>query len=222
MSTPYGLEEHKVSEESGLPLEAGEATRFRAMAARLNYLALDRPDVQFAVKEAAKRMSAPQSLDWKLPKRIGRYLIRAPRVVQVFIWHDDPVELLTYVDSDWAGDRASRKSTSSGMIFRGHHVLKSWSSNPQVIALSSGDAELYALTKGAAQTLGIVSMARDMGEGLIAVIRSDSSAALAISQRVGLGKVRHIEVQYLWIQERHAALQIDLRKVKGKAILLTF
>ena len=67
-----------------------------------------------------------------------------------------------------------------------------------------------------AQTLGIVPMARDMGEELKVVVHSDSSAALAMSQRVGLGKVRHIDVQYLWIQERHAAKEVDLRKVKGE------
>ena len=101
-------------------------------------------------------------------------------------------------------------------MFRGHHLLKSWSTNQQVIALSSGEAGLYALTKGAAPTLGIVSMARDMGETLRAVVHSDSSAALAMSQRVGLGKVRHIDVQYLWIQERHSARELDLRKVNGE------
>ena len=101
------------------------------------------------------------------------------------------------------------------MVFRGHHLIKAWSTNQQVIALSSGEAELYALTKGAAQTLGIVSMARDMGEELRAVVHSDSSAALAMSQRVGLGKVRHIEVQYLWIQERYASKGLDLHKVRG-------
>ena len=59
-------------------------------------------------------------------------------------------------------------------------------------------------------------MAHDMGESLKAVVRSDSSVALAICQRVGLGKVRHIEVQYLWVQEKHSAKEIDLRKVKGE------
>ena len=88
------------------PLEAGEATRYRALVARLNYLALDRPDIMFGVKEAAKRMSAPCAPDWKLLKRIGRYLRLVPRAVQVFVWQDDPGELVAYVDSDWAGDRA--------------------------------------------------------------------------------------------------------------------
>ena len=201
-------------DEAGEPLEAGEATRYRALVARLNYLALDRPDIQFGVKEAAKRMSAPRAPDMKLLKRLGRYLKGVPRAVLVFVWQDAPEELATYVDSDWAGDRGSRKSTSGGMVFRGHHLIKSWSTSQQVIALSSGEAELYVLTKGAAQALGTVSMARDMGEEVKAVVYSDSSAALAMSQRVGLGKVRHIDVQYLWIQERHSSKELDLRKVK--------
>ena len=91
-----------------------------ALVARINDLALDRPDIQFGVKEAAKRMSAPCAPDWKLLKRIGRYLKLVPRAVQVYVWQDEPGELVTYVDSDWAGDRVSRKSTSGGMVFRGH------------------------------------------------------------------------------------------------------
>ena len=59
-------------------------------------------------------------------------------------------------------------------------------------------------------------MAWDFGEELGAVVRSDSSTALAISQRVGLGKVRHLQVQYLWIQERHSDGSLALQKVKGE------
>ena len=173
-------------------------------------------DIQHDVNGVVKRMSAPCAPDWGLLKVLGRYLKGAPRAVQVFIWQDRPAELVAFVDSDWAGDRATRKSTSGGIVFRGHHLIKSWSTNQQIVALSSCEAELYALTKGAAQVLGTVSMARDMGEELRAVVRSDSSAALAISQRVGLGKVRHLQVQYLWIQERHSAKELDLRKVKGE------
>ena len=168
-------------------------------------------------------MSAPCAPDWKLLKRIGRYLNLVPRAVQVCVWQRDPAELVTYVDSDWAGDRSTRKSTSGGMVFRGHHLIKSWSTNQQVIALSSGEAELYALTKGAAQTLGIVSMARDMGEQLKAVVHSDSSAALAMSQRVGLGKVRHIDVQYLWTQERDTRRRTwTFARLRVSRIPLTF
>ena len=105
-------------------LEAGEATRYRALVVRLNYLDMDRANIQYAVKEAAKRMSAPREPDFKLLKRLGRYLKGAPRVLQLFAWQEEPSELTAYVDSDWAGDKVSRKSTSGGMLIRGRHWSK--------------------------------------------------------------------------------------------------
>ena len=91
VSTPLGPEEQKAGvTEPGVPLEAGEATRYRALVARMNYLAMDLPDIMIGVKEAAKRMSAPCAPDWKLLKRIGRYLKLVPRAIQVFVWQDEP------------------------------------------------------------------------------------------------------------------------------------
>ena len=136
--------------------------------------------------------------------------------MQLFAWQEQPSELTAFVDSDWVGDKVSRKSTSGLMLFRGRHLVKSWSSNQQAIAMPSGEAELYAMTKGAAQVLGLSSMSADFGEDIGCTVRSDSSAALAISQRVGLGRVRHIQVQYLWIQERHYEGSLGLSKVKGE------
>ena len=216
VTTPHGPEEQGCLPGQDEPLNAEEATRYRALVARLNYLALDRPDIQFAVKEAAKQMSALHAPDMLLLKRLGRYLKGAPRAIRRFVWQEQPTELAAYVDSDWAGDRVSRKSTSGGMLFRGRHLIKSWSSNQQIIAFSSGEAELYAMTKGAAQILGLVSVGEDFGETLGARVHTDSSAALAIYQRVGLGKVRHLQVQYLWIQERHTDGSLGLHKVKGE------
>ena len=59
--------------ESSPDLTYEEAHRFRAIVARGNYLAQDRSDVQFAVKELPRRMSAPKECDWMSAKRLGRY-----------------------------------------------------------------------------------------------------------------------------------------------------
>ena len=67
------------------------------------------------------------------------------------------------------------------------------------MALSSAEAELYALINGASQTLGAVALGEDFGIHLSAKVRSDASAALGIVARQGLGKLRHISAQYLWI-----------------------
>ena len=84
----------------------------------------------------------------------------------------------------------------------GSHVIKAWSSTQATIALSSGEAELFAMVKGAAHTLGIMSMLCDMSMVMQGRIGCDSSAAIGIASRLGLGKLRHLKVQYLWIQER--------------------
>ena len=38
---------------------------FRALAAKANFLAQDRPDLQFPVKEICREMSAPTTNSWK-------------------------------------------------------------------------------------------------------------------------------------------------------------
>ena len=47
-------------------------TAFRALAARLNYLAMDRPDLQYASNGISKFMSSPTPLGWRLLKRVSQ------------------------------------------------------------------------------------------------------------------------------------------------------
>ena len=161
-------------------------------------------------------MSKPTTGDWGLLKRIGRYLLGAPRALQTFRWQAMPESVDVYVDSDWAGCHTTCRSTSGGAVTLGSHCIKSWSTTQATVAMSSAEAELFSLTKGAAQSLGILSMALDFGYSLNAVVHSDASAALAIAQRKGLGKVRHLKVQYLWIQDRIKHGDLSVVKVWGK------
>ena len=54
-----------------------------------------------------------------------------------------------------------------------------------------------------------------MGEDVKVVLRTDSSAALGIMGRRGLGKVRHIETGYLWLQDIVTLKRLRVKKVKG-------
>jgi hypothetical protein len=71
------------------------------------------------------------------------------------------------------------------------------------------------MTKGASQALGLMSLAKDFGQHLDARVHCDASAALGIVQRQGLGKLRHINVRYLWLQERIREKQLEVVKVPG-------
>ncbi len=192
-----------------------DAKVFRGMAARANYLALDRPDIQFAVKEVARRMARPRVDDWQLLKRLARYLLTAPRAVAHFAWQYPPEDADVFVDADWAGCRRSARSTSGGAVMMGWHTIKTWSTTQATVALSSGESELYALTKGASQALGFMALVQDFGSTIGARVHTDASATLGIVARQGLGKLRHVKVQYLWLQERVRDKTLDIRKVAG-------
>ena len=102
-----------------------------------------------------------------------------------------------YTDSDWAGDKGTRKSTSGGVLLIGSHFIKSWSKGQSLIALSSAEAELYSILKGVSEALGYASMHADWGQQMSCEAKADASAALGIIARRGLGKLSHIDTTYL-------------------------
>jgi len=101
----------------------------------------------------------------------------------------------------------------------GTHILKGWSNTQAVVALSSGEAEYYGMVKGASQGIGLRSVMEDLGVNLQVRVRTDASAAKGIASRRGLGKVRHIEVNQLWLQDKVSTGEVVVMKVKGEGNL---
>ena len=97
----------------------------------------------------------------------------------------------------------------------GQHFIKGWSKTQSSITLSSAEAELVAICKLGAEIIGVGSMAADLGADLKVVMHADSSAAIAISKRRGAGKLRHINIGLLWIQEKTEKEEVIIKKVKG-------
>ena len=124
------------------------ATQFRSTSARANYLALDRPDLQFAVKERCRSMSRPTKNSWTKLIRLGKYIVHKPRLVLHYKWQDPVLEMVTYSDTNWAGCLKSRVSTFGGVIKFGDHLLRSWSETQTNIALSSAESDLLCDREG--------------------------------------------------------------------------
>ena len=107
--------------------------------------------------------------------------------------------LEAYSDSDWAGDRESRKSTSSGMICWGPYLISDLVKGQSVVATSSGETEMYATVMKdmilIKRALSFIGMSAKME------IRLDGSAARAMLERKGAGRVRHVEVAVLWAHQ---------------------
>ena len=200
-------------------LQKAEDFGFRALAARANYMAADVPNIQYPTKEVCRDMSKPSVEAYERIKKLARYLLSFTEVRFDYEFQDEneAAKLRVFTDSDWAGCRKSRKSTSGGAILLGKHCLRTWSSTQPVHALSVAEAEYYALIEGATRCLGVQSMLRDVGVATdIVVLSTDSSSAKSYASRRGLGKMRHIEVKDLWLQEAVCRGRIRLQKVDGR------
>ena len=90
------------------------------------------------------------------------------------------------------------------------------SSNLQsTVSLSSGESEYYGIVKGSATGLSIQALAKDWDLELKLELKADSSAGLGTAQRQGLGKLRHVQTRYLWVQERVRRGEVAVSKVRG-------
>ena len=159
-------------------------------------------------------MARPTAGSWRDLKHLARYLLGRPNVVLRFNQQTMPKTLRTIVDSDHGADRLTRRSTT-GMVQRlGMHTIKTTSNLQTPIGLNVSEAEFYALVHGGCHALGIQSYLRDLGINVDITIESDSNAAKAFASRQGLGKQRHVQTRYLWIQHQVAVGAITIIKIK--------
>uniref|UniRef100_A0A3Q7GIP5 Reverse transcriptase Ty1/copia-type domain-containing protein n=1 Tax=Solanum lycopersicum TaxID=4081 RepID=A0A3Q7GIP5_SOLLC len=74
------------------------------------YLAITRPDIQFAVNRVAQRIHQPSEHDYHCLKRILRYIFGT--LGRGLLIRPGDLELRGFSDSDWENDKNDRKSTS--------------------------------------------------------------------------------------------------------------
>ena len=71
------------------------------------------------------------------------------------------------------------------------------------------------MVKAASEGLGLSAMAQDFGDEIGPWLYVDATAAMGVAQRVGLGKLRHLETQTLWLQQAVKQKRVGLAKVLG-------
>ena len=100
------------------------------------------------------------------------------------------------------------------MVLHGH-LLAASTTTQNVVATRSGEAEFYAMTKSASRALGAVAIAADMAKVAKPRVCVDATASKAIGSRCGVGRVRHLHTQVLWVQEAVACRELNIVKVPG-------
>ena len=120
-----------------------------------------------------------------------------------------------YSDSDWAGDKKTRKSASCAVLMINNCTAAVIVRGQGAIAQSSAEAEVYA----AAMTISELSHLQEvlgwLGVPMRMRLRCDSAACRSIIQRQGVGRARHLSTKVLWLQSMTASGRLVVEKVAG-------
>ena len=119
--SPVVRSESRVPDEKPL-LGPAQHSQYRTIVGKLIFLAAERPDIQFCVKECSRGVQNPSVRDMQKAKSICRYLMGTRDwTLNLEPWKDvDTLQMM--VDSDWATDKVDRRSTSAGVAaWRLHH-----------------------------------------------------------------------------------------------------
>lgn len=161
-------------------------------------------------------MAQPTLAGIRALKRIGRFLLGAPRTVAVYERQPWPGVISVLSDSDHQGCLVSRRSTSCTVIMHGKHWLRSSSTTQKGISLSTGESEFHAIVKSASILLGMRTLCADWGLlDLQYHLHVDATAGRGIASRRGVGRVRHLHGPLLWVQQFVEAKAFEIKKIPG-------
>ena len=162
MHSPGVRSESRVPDEKPL-LGPAEHSLYRTIVGKLMFIAAARPDIQFCVLECARGVQSPSARDMQRAKRICRYLMGTRDWTVMLEPLKDVDSLQMMVDSDWTTDKVDRRSTSAGVAQLGGCTIITYSRTQGSPAMSSAEAEGYALGSGACEGLFICAVAKELG-----------------------------------------------------------
>ncbi|KAK6128301.1 hypothetical protein DH2020_037956 [Rehmannia glutinosa] len=198
MKIPMNTSVKMEMDADGKPVDQ---TRYRALIGSLLYLKASGLDITFAVGVCARFQSAPKEIHMTASKRILRYL-KGCQEVGLFYPKKGGFKLIGYSDSDYAGCRVDRKSTSGTCQMLGNRLVSWFSKKQNSIAISTAEAEYIAAGSYCAQVLWMRQQLRDYEiEEKEIPIMCDNTSAIAITQNPVLhSRTKHIDVRYHFIR----------------------
>ncbi|KAJ9556411.1 hypothetical protein OSB04_011025 [Centaurea solstitialis] len=198
-ATPMPRNFHLNADSSGKPVDQ---KTYRAIIGSLLYLTASRPDIVFSMGVCARFQCDPRDYHLSAAKRILRYLKGTP---DFGLWYpkDSGFELIAYTDSDHAGCKLIRKSTSGACQFLGDKLV-SWSSRKQnCVSLSTAETEYVAAACCCSQVLWMKTQLADFGYTMQRIpIYCDSKSAIQITANPAQhSRLKHIDIRYHFIKD---------------------
>ena len=209
---PIGADCYEVQDEDSALLEetstftSPSIKNLQSLVGSLLWVArCTRPDVTFAVHKAMRQTHQPRVHDWKLAKRIARYLKGTQRLkmkMETRVEDRDLPTLKSYSDADFASGKQDRKSLTESVILLNGMSL-SWSAKKQGgVSLSTMEAEFVDAAEASRELIGVREMLDEVGmaPALPMLIHVDNQAA--IKQLEGEApsiKAKHVDVRLKFV-----------------------
>ena len=184
-----------------------------------------RPDISFVVHKATRRTHAPKQVDWNLAKRIARYL-KGSKHMKLHMGTSKNANTSTtikaYSDSDYAGSKDDRKSTTGGVVLMNGMVLNWICKKQGGVSLSTMEAEFYATSKIEVEMLGFRELIQEVGlrvERPMVLLMDNQAAIKMISSMEGSSKMKHVDIRLKYIVSKLKDGEIDANYVPTQDML---
>ena len=194
-------------DENGLTEE--DQKIYRSGVGMLLYLVKhSRPDIANPVRELSKGMQKASPAAFAELKRVIRFVLNTKNYglkLEPILQGDDQVwNMVVYTDSDWAGDKDTRKSVSGYVIFLcGVPIL--WKSKGQkLISMSSTEAEWYSLSEAAKEIKFVTQLllSMEIPVKLPVIVRVDNIGAIFMSENVSTSsRTKHVDIRSKFVME---------------------
>lgn len=193
---------------------------YRPAIGSLMYLATGtRPDISFAVGKLAQYCEKPTLSHWTAVKRILRY-IKGTRDLCITYKADNSLDVRGYCDSDWAGCRATRRSTG-GFLFTMCGGPITWRSKKQrVVATSTCEAEYIAAYDGVKEAVWLSSLLLQITgvRSFVPIklfIDNQGSIDMASSNAVN-ARNKHIDIRYHYVRDAVSQKRVQLEYIPNQ------
>jgi histone deacetylase 1/2 len=215
--TPLSSSEKLVLDE-GTPLGSNDITQYRSIVGALQYLTLTRPDISFSVNKVYQFLHAPTTSYWTVAKRILRY-IKGTLKVRLTFQKSSSSLLSAFSNADWAGFLDDRRSTRGFAIFFGPNLI-SWSAcKKTIVSRSSNEAEYKDFANATAEVIWVETLLGELGitlKGKLCLWCDNLGATYLSVNHVFQARMKHIEVDFLFVRERVADKLLDIRFISSK------
>ena len=198
---------------------ATEISEYQSKIGSLLYLAIHtRPDIAYACSAFSRYLSNPSTNHLKGVNRIFHYLKGTTDLGIMYDGNHPHQELHGYCDSDWGGDKGTRRSTDGSVFFLARGVISANAKSQPNVSLSSTEAEYYAYTSCIQELLWIQQIMSQMqysGRDITStLIYSDSQSSLALGNNPEMHqRTKHIDIKHHFIREHIEAGRVDARYI---------